>query len=112
MFATVFFFFFPTVDKDPHSLCTNCLRKECNIEDRCSNCHDWSDEMWNKVSTCRIKLAVQREKKERKAKCLVKLEIFLLIFCVSVVFFCCHLQLLRKLIINTQTIIIVFIMAL
>ena len=98
------------MDKDPHSLCTNCLRKECNIEDRCSDCHDWPDEMWNKVSACRTKLAVQREKKEKVAKGLVKLEIFPLIFCVSIVIFCCHRQCLRKLIISTQTVIIVFIM--
>ena len=49
------------MDKDPRSLCTNCQGKEGNIK---CDCHDWSAEMWNKVSTYRTKLAAQREKKE------------------------------------------------
>ena len=41
------------MDKDPHFLCSNYRGKECNMEDRCSGCHNWTDEMWTKVSECR-----------------------------------------------------------
>ena len=61
--------FLPAKDKDPHLLCTNCRHKECNAEDLCGECHNWSDEMWIKVIDFISKLAAQREKKEeRKVK--------------------------------------------
>ena len=55
--------FLPAVDKNPHSLCTACRGKECNTDNLCGECY-----MWSKVSVYRIKLASQREKKERKGK--------------------------------------------
>ena len=56
-------------DNEPHLLCVACWGKECNIDDKCGDCHDWKGEMWHKVSSYHSKLAMQRErKKERKAK--------------------------------------------
>ena len=37
--------FLPSKDKDSYSLCTSCRCKECNAEDRCSDCHDSYDEI-------------------------------------------------------------------
>ena len=59
--------FLPAVDKDPHSLCSICRGKGCNADGQCSNCHDWIDDMWMKLSAYRTKLAVQWEK-DRKGK--------------------------------------------
>ena len=53
---------------DPHLLCISCRGKKCNIDDRCSNCHDWNYEMWQVSSYC-PKLAIQvKRKKERKGE--------------------------------------------
>ena len=60
--------FLPVRDNDPHLLCISCRGKECNNDDRCEDCHDWDNEMWQKVSAYRSELAVQHEKKDRKAK--------------------------------------------
>ena len=45
----------------------SCRAKECNIDDRCSSCHDCDDEMWLQVSSYRSKLALQQEKKAKAA---------------------------------------------
>ena len=42
--------FFPARDNDPHLLCISYRSKECNIDDRCWDCHDWDDDVWQKVS--------------------------------------------------------------
>ena len=36
-------------DNDPHQFCTFCQGKTCNINDRCEECHDWTDDMWYRV---------------------------------------------------------------
>ena len=55
--------------KNPHSLCSSCRGKEYIVDGRGSDCHDWTDGLWTKVSAYRAKLAIQWEKKEeRKAK--------------------------------------------
>ena len=35
-------------DKDPHTLCNNCIGQTCIVDDHFSYCHDWNDEMWEK----------------------------------------------------------------
>ena len=60
--------FLSSCDNDPHHLCGTCRGKECNIVNRCGDCHGWDDKMWSKVSSYRSKLAIQRERKERKTK--------------------------------------------
>ena len=41
----------------------------CNIDNQCEDCHDWGDDMWNRVGEYHAKLPLQWErKKERKAK--------------------------------------------
>ena len=42
-------------DKDRHTLCNNCRGKSCSADDRCSHCHDWTDERWEKVIACHWK---------------------------------------------------------
>ena len=49
-------------DKDPHLLYVSCRAKKRSADDRCSNCHDWDDNIWQKVSD---KLAAQRERKTK-----------------------------------------------
>ena len=39
-----------------------------NVDDRCSDRHDWTDEMRSKVSVYCEKLVLQQEKKGRKVK--------------------------------------------
>ena len=47
----------------------HCHGKECSSDDKCSECYEWSEGMWHKISDYHLKLASQREtKKERKAK--------------------------------------------
>ena len=58
--------FLPTVDKDPHLYALH--GKECSSDDRCSECYEWSEDMWQKVSDYHLVLAAQREKKERKGE--------------------------------------------
>ena len=59
--------FLPAKDKDFLMLYTNCCGKCCTADDLCVDCHDWTDEKWDKVSVYHEKLAIQREKmKERK----------------------------------------------
>ena len=41
-------FFFPAKDKDSHMLCTNCHGKCFIADDGCGDCHDWTDEKWEK----------------------------------------------------------------
>ena len=41
--------------------------KSCSADDRCYDCCDWTVELWEKVRVYCGKLAIQREKKERKA---------------------------------------------
>ena len=53
--------FLPAMEKDPHSLCSNCQGQECNVEGWSCDCCKWTDEMWTKVSEYRSKLAVQQE---------------------------------------------------
>ena len=53
---------------DPHSLCCACCGNECNADNRCSECYTWNSDKWNQVNKYHLKLAAQREKKERKAK--------------------------------------------
>ena len=61
--------FLPARDWDPHIFCDNCRGKKCFADDHYNNCHDWDDNMWQKVSDYHAKVSAQRErKKERKAK--------------------------------------------
>ena len=60
--------FLPVKDKEPYTLCSNSRSKSCNADDCCSDCHDWFDEKWDKVSVYHEKLVIHREKKKRKAK--------------------------------------------
>ena len=60
-------YFPPAMDEYPRSLCSSCWEKAYNVDVRYSDCHDWADETWSKVSPYREKLALQQEK-ERKAK--------------------------------------------
>ena len=59
--------FLPAKDKDPHLLSMNCRSKECIVDDCCGDCHNWSDEMWQKVSECHSRLVAQRQKRKAKA---------------------------------------------
>ena len=59
--------FLPARDNDPRRLCSSCRGKECNIDDRCVDCHDWDNEMWRKVSDYHAKVAVQKERKAKAA---------------------------------------------
>ena len=54
-----------SLGEDPHSLCMNCSGNECNSEDRCGDCYDWSNKMWNEVSVYRFKLAAHWERKAK-----------------------------------------------
>ena len=58
--------FLPVQKKDSHTLSTNRLGKSCNADDCCSDCRDWTDEKWEKVSAYHEKLAIQQEKKKEK----------------------------------------------
>ena len=61
--------FLPVRDNDPHQFCASCRGKTCNIDDRCEDCHDWTDYMWHRLGEYLAKLSVQQErKKERRAK--------------------------------------------
>ena len=61
--------FLPSEENNPHRLCVSCLGKSCKCDDLCEECHDWSDDLGNRVSEYMHKLSLQREKKrERKAK--------------------------------------------
>ena len=56
-------------DKDSHTLCISCRGKSSSADDHWSDCHDWTDKKWEKVSAYHEKLAIQQEKKrERKAE--------------------------------------------
>ena len=37
--------FFLVRDNDPHLLCMSCRGKECNVDNRCEDCHGWDDEI-------------------------------------------------------------------
>ena len=50
-------------------LCASCRGEECNIDDRCADCCDWDDEIWQHISSYHVRLAIQRERKKgRKVK--------------------------------------------
>ena len=60
--------FLPSKENDPYRLCVACRVKSCKIDDRCEECHNWSDDCCIRVSDYMHKLSLQREKKcERKA---------------------------------------------
>ena len=40
--------FLPARDKDSHVLCINCCGKNYTADDRCTDCHNWTDEKWGK----------------------------------------------------------------
>ena len=40
--------FLPAQDKDPHTIC-NYRGKSYSTNDYCSDCHDWTDKLWEKV---------------------------------------------------------------
>ena len=47
----------------------DCRGKSCHLDDRCDECHDWSEERCRDVAVYADKLSVQPEKKkERKVK--------------------------------------------
>ena len=51
--------FLPAKDKDFHVLCTSFFfGKCCTADDRFSDCHDWADKIWEKVSVYHEKLAI------------------------------------------------------
>ena len=61
--------FLQAKDNDLHRHCTTCRGKTCDIEDRCEDCQDWSDEKCRRVGEYLAKLSAQHEKKhERKGK--------------------------------------------
>ena len=47
----------------PCHLCTSCQGKTSVLEDRCEDCHDWSDEKCFCVGEYLTKLSAQCEKK-------------------------------------------------
>ena len=51
--------FLSTKENDPHLLCTSCRGKACVLEDRCEDCHDWSDEKCLCVREYLVKLSAQ-----------------------------------------------------
>ena len=55
------------MDKDPHSLCSGCIGKECSADDGCDECYEWSDDIWTKISDNCVKLAAERERKAKAA---------------------------------------------
>ena len=61
--------FLPSRENNPHRLCVACRGKSCRSDDRCEECHDWSDDHCGRVSKYMNKLSLQREKRRnRKAK--------------------------------------------
>ena len=61
--------FLPSKKHDRHRLCVACRGKSCKLDDRCEDCHNWSDDCCSCVSDYFEKLSLQREKKrERKTK--------------------------------------------
>ena len=56
--------FLPAENKDSITLCTSCFVKSCTSYDCCADCHDWTDEKWEKYSAYDVKLAIQWEKGE------------------------------------------------
>ena len=59
----------PARDKN-HLLCTSCRSKEHNVDDCCSDCHDWDNAMSKQVSDYHTRLTVQRERKDFLPLCL------------------------------------------
>ena len=52
-----------------HINCVMCHGMSCKIDNRCEECHDWSDDRFTRVSDYMHELLLQREKKHiRKAK--------------------------------------------
>ena len=58
--------FLPARDNDPHRLCTSCQGETCNIDDRCEDCHDWTDDMWHCLGEYLPKLSVQWSERRRR----------------------------------------------
>ena len=45
---------------------TNCCGKSCSANDCCANCHNWTDEKWEKVASAyHNKLVIQWGKRRR-----------------------------------------------
>ena len=61
--------FLPSKENDPDRLCVACRGKAYKYDNRCKECHDWSDDRCNRISDYMKTLLLQYEKKrERKAK--------------------------------------------
>ena len=58
--------FLPAKDKSSHWLCSNCHGKIYSADDHCSDCHNWTDEKWEKASVFHEQLAIQWEERKRK----------------------------------------------
>ena len=58
--------FLPSKEHDPHRLCVSCQWMSCHQDNRCDECHDWTEERCKDVTFYEEKLSAQREKKESK----------------------------------------------